>query len=148
MNRRLLYSLFLPHGLLNYIMGLLLVGLLIMLDTLGTMFVASYLGAYLALALSAISMWVSLLLMWGSLYRHSRRIRHGARQGLFLQLEFIQVCALLVGTFLVVLPGFLTDLFAWLIYIPPFRIALGTIIFRRYRQEFNTVYEELQANGD
>lgn len=148
MNRRLLFSLFQPRGLINYIMALLTVGLFIMLDTLGTMYMATFTGAYLALAIGGISLWISLLLMMASLARHVRRIKVGARQGLFLSFEFVHLCGLLVCTVLVILPGVITDLLAWILYLPPFRLALGGLLFRRYRSEFGMVYEDLQASAE
>lgn len=146
MHIRLLFSLFKPRGLLNYIMVLLAIGIFILFDTFSTMYIATYLGAYLALALSAVFMWVSLLLIWASLARHIREIKVAASQGLFPSLEFMHLAGLLVATFLVMLPGFMTDLFAWVLYLPPFRLGLGAIIFKRYRSEFTAVYEELQVN--
>lgn len=146
MHTRLLISLFRPRGLLNYIMALLAVGILILLDTFATMYIATYMGAYLALALSALLMWVSLFLIWASLAQHIKQIRLAASQGLFPQLEFLHLAGLLIATFLVVLPGFVTDLFAWILYLPPFRLGLGAILFKRYEHEFTSVYEELQVN--
>jgi len=145
---RLLFSLFKPRGMLNIVMALLGVGILVLFDTLATMIVASWIGAYLALAVSAISVWVSLFLMWSSLVRYRKRVMQKVRQAHFPEMEFMHLSALMVSVILVAIPGFVTDILAWVIFFTPIRLLAGAIIVRLNREDFVTVYQHLQASAE
>lgn len=123
-----------------WMMGL---GIFILLDTLSTIALAARIGAYLAVAMVGILTWAGLGIFFASMARHIRILRNTASKGSLPRAEFVHISALALGALLVIIPGFVTDLLGWLCYLPPVRMALGGLIYRRFEHEFEQVYQHL-----
>ena len=143
---RLLYDLFRPRGILDYLVVLLGLGLLLLANTLATMLIATLIGAYLSLALSAIIVWISLFLVFGSLLRHIRKVKEAAKEGNFPTIDFMHLSGLVVATVCMVVPGYFTTVVGWVTFMPPIRLAIGALILRKYEPDFTILYEHLQAH--
>jgi UPF0716 family protein affecting phage T7 exclusion len=143
---RLLILFFRQDSLLRIFMWLMGFGILVLLDSLATVWLASRIGAYLAIALVGAMTWISLAVQFASLSRHIRLARKLAARGGGIEHEFRHICGLVVSALLIITPGLLTDILAWAIYVPPLRLVIGNTIVRRNRPEFEQLHQHLSVD--
>jgi len=133
------------ESLLQIFMWLMGLGILILLDSLATIWLASIIGAYVAVALVGIMTWVSLTLVFLSMARHIRIARSLAARAAFPKMEYIHLSSLVISALLIILPGLITDIMAWVLYIPPVRLAIGSLVYRRFSPEFEELNQHLST---
>lgn len=145
LSTRLMNQFLHKESLLSIFMWLMGFGILILLDSLATIWLASKLGAYLALALVGIMTWVSLGVVFLSLSRHIQRIRTLAARGAFSPVEYMHVCGLVLSAILIITPGLLSDLMAWVLFFQPFRLGCGAVVYHRFSGEFEELNQHLST---
>ena len=143
---RLLILFFRRDTLLSIFMWLMGFGIFVLLDSLVTVWLASLIGAYIAVAAVGIMTWASLAIMFASLSRHIRLARTNAARAATSEREFRHICGLLIAAILIISPGFLTDILAWVIYLPPVRLLVGGFIVRANHQEFEQLHQHLSVD--
>jgi UPF0716 family protein affecting phage T7 exclusion len=143
---RLLILFFRRDSLIRIFMWLMGFGILVLLDSLATVWLASQLGAYLAIAAVGTLTWISLAIQFGSISRHIRLARKNASRAADIDREFQHICGLLVSALLIITPGILSDLVAWVVYITPVRLVVGNLIVRNNRPEFEQLHQHLSVD--
>jgi UPF0716 family protein affecting phage T7 exclusion len=143
---RLLIMFFRKESLVQIFMWLMGFGILILLDSLTTIWLASRIGAYLAVAAVGIMTWLNLAVVFASLSRHIRIARSEAARAAGADLQFKHICGLVISALLVISPGLLTDLVAWIVYLPPLRLLAGDLLVRRNRHEFDQLHQHLSVD--
>jgi UPF0716 family protein affecting phage T7 exclusion len=139
------YRLFIPRSLLSVVMLLLLAGLLVLVNIFFLMYTSVRLGAYLSLAGAGLISLFSTAIFWSSVRRYMVRVRTLARSCLNPRLAYIHLAGLMMSLLFIVIPGPLTAVVAWLLYLPPLRLSLGALIYRRYRSAFTVIHEDVQT---
>jgi UPF0716 protein FxsA len=74
------------------------------------------------------------------------RLRARIRRHEYPGAQFIDLAGILVGSILLLTPGFITDFVGFLLMIPFFRQALGRAVTRRMDRSLHEVYEYLQLS--
>ena len=121
-------------------------GILILLDNLATIWLAAQIGAFFAVAMVGIMTWLSLAVLFASLSRHIRSARTHAARAADTNLEFKHISGLIISALLIISPGLLTDILAWIIYIPPVRLLVGRLVFHRNKVEFEQLHQHLSVD--
>ena len=143
---RILILFFRQESLLRIFMWLMGFGILILLDNLATIWLATRIGAYMSVAVVGIMTWLSLAIVFASLSRHVRLARSKAARASDSNDEFKHICGLLISAILIITPGLLSDFLGWVIYIPPIRLLVGRLIFQRNRIEFEQLHQHLSVD--
>ena len=143
---RLLPLLFQKQSLLRIFIWATGLSIFILVDTLGTIYLASRTGAYLAVAIVGISTWVNLAIVLGSLGRHTGKIRKNSKEGVFKQIEYIHVNGLLISSLLMLLPGLVTDLLGWIIFFLPVRLAVGSALYYPNQEAYQEVHQYMSSS--
>jgi UPF0716 family protein affecting phage T7 exclusion len=134
------------ESLLQIFMWLMGFGIFILLDSLATVWLASRIGAYLAVAAVGIMTWLSLAVVFASLSRHVRIARAEAARAADTDLQFKHICGLVISALLIISPGLLTDFVAWIVYLPPVRLLAGDLLVKRNRHEFDQLHQHLSVD--
>ena len=74
------------------------------------------------------------------------RLRARIRRHEYPGQEFVDLAGILVGSILLLTPGFITDFVGFLLLIPFFRRFLGRAVTRRMDRSLHEVYEYLQLS--
>ena len=132
----------------DFIAKLFLLFLLYSLLPIFEIFVILYLGGvlgnYLALALAASTGLIGVLVAFTRLRETVRRLKERIQAGEYPGDEFIELASLLCGGVLLLTPGFFTDLFGFLLFVPMPRNAVGRWITRRVDGSLKEIYEYLK----
>ncbi|HET6485370.1 MAG TPA: FxsA family protein, partial [Spirochaetia bacterium] len=75
--------------------------------------------------------------------RLKARIRESAYPGK----EFVDLVGILIGSLLLLTPGFVTDVVGYLLLLPFLRDRLAKVIARKLDSHFREVYEYLKLSG-
>lgn len=130
---------------------LILVLLLYSLVPLAEIFLFIYLGElignYLVLTLAAVAGMGGALIAIGQARKTIERLRAKIRQGKYPGREFVDLAGIIVGGILLITPGFMTDLFGYLLMIPALRDLLGGFITRKLDRNFKELYEYLRLSS-
>lgn len=106
--------------------------------------VGDVIGKYLTLAITAstglLGMLVAARQLRGLLDRARARIRSGEYPGA----EFVEIAGILVGSILLMTPGFITDTLGLVMFIPAVRRRVGQAITGRLQRRLTEVYEVLR----
>ena len=106
--------------------------------------VGDVIGKYLTLALTASTGLLGVLIaarqLRGLLDRARARIRSGEYPGA----EFVEIAGILVGSVLLMTPGFITDTLGLVMFIPAVRRRVGQAITGRLQRRLTEVYEVLR----
>jgi UPF0716 family protein affecting phage T7 exclusion len=121
-------------------------GIFILLDSLVTIWIASVIGAYFAVAAVGSLTWLSLAILFTSLSRHIRLARTQATKAVDASKEFKHISSLIISALFVISPGILTDIVAWILYIPPIRLFIGSLILNRNQTDFDQLQQHLAAD--
>lgn len=130
---------------------LILVLLLYSLVPLAEIFLFIYLGElignYLVLTLAAVAGMGGALIAIGQARKTIERLRAKIRRGKYPGREFVDLAGIIVGGILLITPGFMTDLFGYLLMIPALRDLLGGFITRKLDRNFKELYEYLRLSS-
>ena len=106
--------------------------------------VGDVIGKYLTLAITAstglLGMLIAARQLRGLLGRARARIRSGEYPGA----EFVEIAGILVGSILLMTPGFITDTLGLVMFIPAVRRRVGQAITGRLQRRLTEVYEVLR----
>jgi UPF0716 protein FxsA len=132
----------------DFLAKLILLVLLYSLLPIGEIFVILYLGGrlgnYLTLGLAASTGLLGVLVSLVRLGETSRRLRTKIRDGEYPGAEFVELAGVLSSALLLLTPGFATDLFGFLLFLPPLQGAVGRVVTRRMDRHLKEVYEYLR----
>ena len=132
----------------TFITKALILALLYSLVPLAEIFLLIYLGNvigyYFTLALAAFAGLIGMLLAMRQLQRNLRELRKKIRRGAFPTQEFINLAGILAASILLLTPGFITDTFGFLLFVPALRNRLGNWILRKTRTNLKELYEYLK----
>jgi UPF0716 protein FxsA len=107
-------------------------------------YLSDLVGAYLILAIAAMTGLVGVLIALGQVRSVLARIKEKIRAGEYPGREFIGLGGILVGSVFLLTPGFITDFFGFLLLIPPIREGLGRLVVKRLDKRLKEVYEYLR----
>ncbi len=123
---------------------LLLYSLLPLAEIVLILFVGDALGRYLTLALTASTALLGALVaarqLRGLLAAARARIRSGEYPGA----EFVEIAGILVGSILLMTPGFITDVLGLVMFVPAVRRRVGRMVTSRLQRRLTEVYEYLR----
>jgi UPF0716 protein FxsA len=103
-------------------------------------------GNYLILAIAAVVGLFGMLLALREVRVTLERLRSRIRRHEYPGAEFVDLAGILVGSVLLLTPGFITDFAGFLLLVPFFRRALGRAVTRRLDRSLHEVYEYLQLS--
>ena len=132
----------------DFLPKLLLLVLAYSLLPLGEIFFILYLGDqfgdYLTLAAAATTGLFGALLAIPGLRTALADLRVQIRAGAYPGAQFMEIAGIVAGGILLLTPGFLTDLFGFLLFLTPIRRWLGKRIARSLDSRLHDVYEYLR----
>ena len=108
------------------------------------LYLGGKLGNYLTLALAASTGLVGVLVALTRLRETVTRLRAKIRAGEYPGHEFVEVAGLLCGGVMLLTPGFFTDFFGFLLFVPVVRNRVGRLITNRADAELKEIYEYLK----
>jgi UPF0716 protein FxsA len=136
---------FLDRDLLfKIILILLLYSLVPLLEIFLFLALGNLIGNYLTLALAAVAGLPGALLTQSQVKRTLARLRAKLRTTEYPGREFADLAGMLAGGLLLVTPGFITDLFGYVLLIPSVREALGRAIAKKLDPSLSDVYDYLR----
>jgi len=103
-------------------------------------------GRYLILAAAAVVGLLGMLIALREVRVTLERLRARIRRHEYPGSEFVDLAGILVGSVLLLTPGFITDFVGFLLMIPFFRKLLGRAVTRRLDRSLHEVYEYLQLS--
>ena len=107
---------------------------------------ASVHGVFMMLGISATTGLIGVIVFLSAIDVTLEHLKEKVREGRYPSKEYAGLASLLVGGILIVIPGFCTDAIAVLMYIPPTRRLIGTVIVRPLRGKLKEVYEYLKLS--
>lgn len=123
---------------------LLGLSVLLLADGYVLVLAASRFGVFMALGICAsvgfVGMIVTLLAVDATLEHLRERVRRGA----YPAQEYAALGSLVVAGLLLIIPGLFTDAIGVVLYTPPFRRFVGTLIVRPLRGRLKDAYEHLK----
>ncbi len=130
--------------LYKLIFALLLYSLVPLGEIFLFLYLADLIGNYLILAAAALTGLVGVLIALRQVPRVLASLKAKIRHGEYPGQEFVDLAGILVGCILLLTPGFVTDLFGFLLFLPPLRAAAGKAVARRMERKLREVYEYLR----
>ncbi len=131
-----------------FIVKLLLLALLYSLVPLAEIFLLIYLGGmignYFTLALAAFTGLAGMLIALLEFQKNLAVLKWKTKQGIFPKSEFITLAGVLAGGLLLLTPGFITDFFGFLLFIPVIRNSLGHLLVNKTQTGLKELYEYLK----
>ncbi len=132
----------------TFITKLLILALLYSLLPLAEIFLLIYLGDrignYFTLALAAFTGLIGMLFALRGFQRNLQLLKVKIKKGVFPTEEFITLTGIFAAGILLLTPGFITDLFGFMLFVPVIRSALGRLIIRLTRADFKELYEYMK----
>ena len=122
----------------------LLYSLLPLAEIVIILFVGDIIGKYLTLAVAASTGLLGVMVAVRQLRGLLEAARAKIRSGVYPGPEFVQIAGILVGSVLLMTPGFITDTMGLVMFIPAVRRAVGRAITRRLEKRLTEVYEYLR----
>ena len=71
-------------------------------------------------------------------------LKDKVKQGVYPGKEFVTISGVLAGGILLLTPGFITDFFGFMLFVPLFRNLIGRMITRRMQKQLKEIYEYLK----
>ena len=135
----------------NFLFRVILALLLYSLVPLGEIFLFLYLGDlignYLILLLAAVAGLPGVLIALGQIRRTLDHLKAKIRDSAYPGGEFVDLVGILIGSLLLLTPGFVTDVVGYLLLVPFLRDRLAKVIARKLDSHFREVYEYLKLSG-
>jgi UPF0716 protein FxsA len=132
----------------EFIAGLLLLILLYSLlplsEILLLLYIGGILGDFLTLACAASTGLLGVLVAFTQFKTVLGTLKEKVRAGTYPGREFIGIAGILAGGILLLTPGFITDLFGFILFIPVSRNLIGKLITKRIERQLKEVYEYLK----
>lgn len=122
----------------------LLYALLPLAEIVLILFVADVMGKYLTLALAAATGLLGVLVATRQLRGLLETARAKIREGVYPGPEFADIAGIMVGSLLLVTPGFITDAMGLVMFVPAVRKSVGGLITHRFERRLTEVYEYLR----
>jgi UPF0716 protein FxsA len=123
---------------------MLLYSLLPLSEIVLLLFIGDHLGNYFTLTCAASTGLFGVFVALSQLRGATVSLREKVRDGVYPGAEFVSIAGVLVGGLLLLTPGFITDVFGFLLFLPGLRNAVGRMITRRIEKQLKEVYEYLQ----
>jgi UPF0716 protein FxsA len=108
------------------------------------LYLGTLVGSYLVLVLAAVVGLVGGLIAARQIQRALAKLKKKIRLGQYPGREFVDLTGILVGGILFITPGFITDLFGLLLFLPVFREAVGRALVKRLHRSFKEIHEYLK----
>ena len=135
----------------DFLFRVILALLLYSLVPLGEIFLFLYLGDlignYLILLLAAVAGLPGVLIAMGQIRRILDHLKAKIRDSAYPGKEFVDLVGILIGSLLLLTPGFVTDVVGYLLLVPFLRDRLAKVIARKLDSHFREVYEYLKLSG-
>ena len=132
----------------SFILKLLFIALLYSLLPLSEIFLLLYIGGilgnYLTLALSATTGLFGMIVAIKEVRGIFSSLQKKIVEGYYPAKEFVSLAGILVGSALLLTPGFVTDIFGILLFFPFFRNWIGGLITSRLDGQLREIYEYLK----
>ena len=108
------------------------------------LYLESFVGTYLLLALVAATGLIGILVAFRQIRSILAAIRKRTDSGEYPEEEFVDLAGALLGSVLLVTPGFVSDVFGLLLILPFLRRLAGRLVTVRMRDRLKEVYEYLK----
>lgn len=126
------------------LLAVLLYSLLPLAEIVLILSVGDIIGKYLTLAVTASTGLLGVLVAMRQLRGLVAAARASIRCGVYPGGEFVEIAGILLGSVLLMTPGFITDALGLLMLLPAVRRAAGRMITRRLQRHLAEVYEYLR----
>ena len=113
-------------------------------EILFLLYIGETLGQYLVFAIAAATGLIGFFFSYDVVQRIIRRIKAKIKKDKYPEQEFLGLAGAILGSSLLITPGFATDIIGLLIFIPGFRRAAGQIIVRVLEIQLKELYEYLK----
>lgn len=113
-------------------------------EILFILYLGEKLGKYLVLAGTAATGLIGFFLYYGSVKRLIGRIRIRVARDEFPGDDFLGLAGSVLGSVLLITPGFFTDIMGLLLFLPIIRNAIGKILIRKQEIQLKELYEYLK----
>lgn len=127
-------------GLLNFIAGILIVGFILLADSVLLLILSTYTGGIIALSINAGSSLLGALFAGSSFRKYSISAIGKIHVGIYPEKEFIHLGSLFISLTAATLPGLFSLLISIVLYIPFIRKTAGWLLHRKFSKEFGEVY--------
>jgi UPF0716 protein FxsA len=132
----------------RFVIKLLLLSLLYTLLPLSEIFLIIYMsdffGQYLLLALAASTGLFGVLIALVQVNKILSSLKEKIKEGEYPGQEFINLAGILTGGVLLITPGFITDFIGLLMFIPPIRNNIGSLITKKLDKQLKEIHEYLK----
>jgi UPF0716 protein FxsA len=108
------------------------------------LYLGGVMGKYLTLACAASTGLIGVLMGVSQFKAVLNKLKEKIKRGIYPGREFMDIAGILVGGVLLLTPGFVTDFFGLLLFLPVFRSMIGGLITRRMEKQLKEVYEYLK----
>ena len=134
----------------DFLFKLILALLLFSLVPLGEIFLFVYIGSlignYLVLILAAVVGVAGAMAGLGQVRRAASELRALLARGSYAGPQLIDMAGLMAASLLLVTPGFITDILALLLLVPPLRVRVGKGLAALVRKRYPDVYDRLKLS--
>jgi UPF0716 protein FxsA len=141
---RLLFRFLDREFLFRLLFALLLYSIVPLSEIFLFLWLGELVGNYLILAVAAVVGLLGVLVAMRQVRTTLERLRARIRRNEYPGREFMDLAGILVGGLLLLTPGFITDFFGFLLFLPFFRRAIGGAITHRLDRSLREVYEYLR----
>lgn len=132
----------------EFILKLLLLALLYSIIPLSETFLLLHLGGiygnYIVLAVAASTGLAGLLVAFKEVEIIIGSIKKKLKESIYPGKEFVSLAGVLTGAILLLTPGFITDSFGFLLFVPYFRNSVGKFITSKMENSLKDIYEYLK----
>jgi len=143
---RLLFRFLDKDFLFRLMFVLLLYSIVPIADIILFLWLGQLIGQWLILAVAAVVGLLGMLFAMREVRVTLARLRARIRRHEYPGIEFVDLAGILVGSVLLLTPGFITDFVGFLLLVPFFRRTLGRAVTRRMDRSLHEVYEYLQLS--
>ena len=123
---------------------ILLYSLLPLSEVVILLHLGGIIGRYLTLACAASTGLFGVLIAINQLRTVVALLKDKVKQGVYPGKEFVTISGVLAGGILLLTPGFITDFFGFMLFVPLFRNLIGRMITRRMQKQLKEIYEYLK----
>ena len=108
------------------------------------LYLRDYLGRYLILAIVASTGLVGLLIVYQQIRIRLREVKGSIDSGIYPRSQFVQLTGAFLSSALLLTPGFITDVFGVVLFMPVFRSFVGTFVVQKMEPRLKELYEYLK----
>ena len=144
MDTRFLLKLFDSGYILRTGMVLLGLSLVVLGEFFLIYFISGFWGVYFTLAVAAVTGLIGVFLSYREIASRIAMVKKGVSEGVFLEKDMVQLAGAIVSGLLLLLPGFVTDLFGAIGFFSVIRFGYGRIATWRMTPKLNEIYEYMR----